>query len=124
MFFRIWVVWYFLFEFINFRPGQDFINVRGLLIQGGYYIYIYIYIYNTTTNNNNDNTMHNNNNSNDDHNNDNHDNNNNNDNDDDDTNSPLRRLYSGSGDATLGISTPWRRLLSRLRTEPDVGLGF
>ena len=32
---RIWVVWYFLFEFINFRPGRDFINGRGLLIQGG-----------------------------------------------------------------------------------------
>ena len=33
------------FEFINFRPGRDFINMRGLLIQGGDYIYIYIYIY-------------------------------------------------------------------------------
>ena len=30
---------------INFRPGRDFINGRGLLIQGGDYIYIYIYIY-------------------------------------------------------------------------------
>ena len=27
----------FLFEFITFRPGRDFINVRGLLIQGGDY---------------------------------------------------------------------------------------
>ena len=44
LFFRIWVVWYVFFEFINFRPGRDFINVRGLLIQGGDYIYIYIYI--------------------------------------------------------------------------------
>ena len=25
----------FYVEFINFRPGRDFINVRGLLIQGG-----------------------------------------------------------------------------------------
>ena len=33
------------FEFIDFRPGRDFINVRGLLIQGGDYVYIYIYIY-------------------------------------------------------------------------------
>ena len=48
-FFRIWVVWYFVFELINFRPGRDFINVRGLLIQGGDYMYyehtMYIYIY-------------------------------------------------------------------------------
>ena len=42
---RIWVVWYFLFEFINFRPGRDFINVRGLSIQGGDYLSLYIYIY-------------------------------------------------------------------------------
>ena len=35
----------FFVEFINFRPGRDFINVRGLLIQGGDYIYIYIYMY-------------------------------------------------------------------------------
>ena len=37
--------WYLFFEFINFRPGRDFINRRGLLIQSGDYIYIYIYIY-------------------------------------------------------------------------------
>ena len=35
--FRIWVVWYLFFEFIDFRPGRDFINRRGLLIQGGDY---------------------------------------------------------------------------------------
>ena len=35
----------FFFEFISFRPGRDFINVRGLLIQGGDYMYVYIYIY-------------------------------------------------------------------------------
>ena len=35
--FRMWVVWYCFFEFINFRPGRDFINGRGLLIQGGDY---------------------------------------------------------------------------------------
>ena len=60
--FRIWVVWYLFFECIDFRPGRDFINVRGLLIQGGDYIYIYICLHptniNTTTthdDNNNDN---------------------------------------------------------------------
>ena len=37
--------WYFLFEFINFRPGRDFIEGRDLLIQGRDYEYIYIYIY-------------------------------------------------------------------------------
>ena len=37
-FVRIWVVWCFLFELINFRLGRDFINVRGLLIQGGEYM--------------------------------------------------------------------------------------
>ena len=31
------------FEFINFRPGRDFINGRGLLIQGGDYYYYYHY---------------------------------------------------------------------------------
>ena len=36
---------FFVFEFINFRPGRDFINGRGLLLQGGDYVYIYIYIY-------------------------------------------------------------------------------
>ena len=36
----------FVFAFINFRGPRDFINRRGLLIQGGDYIYIYIYIYN------------------------------------------------------------------------------
>ena len=50
----IWVSFYsefglsgidFFLKFINFRPGRDFINGRGLLIQGGDYIYIYIYIY-------------------------------------------------------------------------------
>ena len=45
LFFRIWVVWYFVFTFIHFRGPRDFINRRGLLIQGGEYIYIYIYIY-------------------------------------------------------------------------------
>ena len=43
--FRIWVVLYVCFAFINFRGPRDFINRRGLLIQGGDYIYIYIYIY-------------------------------------------------------------------------------
>ena len=33
----------FVFEFIDFRPGRDFINVRGLFIQGGDCIYIYIW---------------------------------------------------------------------------------
>ena len=47
-FFRIWVVC-FVFEFINVRPGRDFINVRGLLIQGGDYIYIYVYIHTCIT---------------------------------------------------------------------------
>ena len=43
--------WYLFFEFIDFRPGRDFFNGRGLLIQGGDYTYIciciciYIYIY-------------------------------------------------------------------------------
>ena len=31
------------FEFINFRPGRDFINGRGLLIQGGDYLIRYYY---------------------------------------------------------------------------------
>ena len=43
--FRIWIVWYFSYEFIDFRPGRDFINGRGLLIQGGDYSHIYVYIY-------------------------------------------------------------------------------
>ena len=33
--------WYFLFEFINFRPGRDFINGRGLLIPGGDYTHTF-----------------------------------------------------------------------------------
>ena len=36
--FRIRVVWYIIFVFINFRGPRDFINRRGLLIQGGDYI--------------------------------------------------------------------------------------
>ena len=39
------VVWYVIFALINFRGPRDFINRRGLLIQGGDYIYVYIYIY-------------------------------------------------------------------------------
>ena len=35
-----------IFECIDFRGPRDFINRRGLLIQGGDYIYIYIYMYN------------------------------------------------------------------------------
>ena len=35
LFFRIWVVWYLFVVFINFRGLRDFINRRGLLIQGG-----------------------------------------------------------------------------------------
>ena len=30
LFFRIWVVWYFIVAFINFRGPRDFINRRGL----------------------------------------------------------------------------------------------
>ena len=40
--------WYFFFAIINFRGPRDFINRRGLVIQGGDYIYIYIYIYTYT----------------------------------------------------------------------------
>ena len=37
--------WYSLLAFIKFLGPQDFINRRGLLIQGGDYICIHIYIY-------------------------------------------------------------------------------
>ena len=38
-------LFFFVFEFIDFRPGRDFINGRGLLIQGGDYMYLFIRIH-------------------------------------------------------------------------------
>ena len=57
LFFRIcwsysFLVFY-LFAFIDFRGPRDFINKRGLLIQGGDYCNNYTYDYNHDYNNNN-----------------------------------------------------------------------